>query len=92
VDATTRASAIAHPAPKALITTVSGTAQMTTIGIPWPGFTGIIIFIPTAAFTGATGGTITATAGPIGLAFTAVTGKILILAWDGALWWPSYVS
>ncbi len=91
-DLTTRASAIAMPAPNALITTVSGTAAMTTIGIPWPAFTGVIKYIPTAAFTGATGGTATATALPIGLAFTAVIGKVLDLTCDGIKWYPSYVS
>ena len=92
VDPITRASAIAMPAPVARITTVSGTAEMTTIGIPWPGFTGSIVFIPTGAFTGATGGTATATAKPIGKAFTAVAGKALELYCDGLNWYPSYTS
>ncbi len=90
VNPTAVASAIAHPAPTALVTTVSGTAAMTTIGLPWPGFTGFIIFIPTGAFTGATGGTATATALPIGLAFQAVVGIALVLVCDGANWYPSY--
>ena len=88
----TVASAIAMSAPTARITTVSGTAEMTTIAIPWPNFTGSIVYIPTAAFTGATGGTATATAKPIGKAFTAVAGKALELYFDGSLWYPSYTS
>lgn len=91
VDPVTRASAVAQAAPKALITTVSGTAALTTIDLPWPGFTGFIILIPTAAFTGATGGTATDTSKPIGLAFTAVVGKALMMVFDGTKWWPNYV-
>ena len=92
VNPVTVGSAIAHPAPTARITTVSGTAEMTTIGIPWSGFTGSVVFIPTAAFTGATGGTATATAKPIGKAFTAVAGKALEMFCDGILWYPSYIA
>lgn len=90
----TVASAIAHPAPTALITTVSGTAEMTTIGLPWTGFCGFVVFLPTGAFTGATGGTATATAAPIGKAFTAVAGKALIMFYSQAanLWYPCYTS
>lgn len=92
VDPVTRASAVAMTAPNAYLTTVSGTAAMTTIDLPWLGFTGTIAFRPTAAFTGATGGTGTSSAGAIGLAFTAVIGKVLFLTFDGSLWWPSYTS
>lgn len=92
VNPVTVASAIAHPAPTAFVTTVSGTAEMTTIGLPWQGFTGAICFIPTQAFTGAIGGTATATAKPIGKAFTAVAGKALFMVFDGTLWYPSYTS
>jgi hypothetical protein len=74
VNPVTIASAIAHPAPTAQVTTVSG------------------VFIPTGAFTGATGGTATATAKPIGKAFTAVAGKALHMTCDGLLWYPSYTS
>ena len=92
VDPVTVASAVAQPAPNALVTTVSGTQELTTIAVPWPGFTGFIILIPTGTFTGATGGTATATAKPIGKAFTAVVGKPLIMVFDGSLWYPSYTS
>lgn len=92
VDPVTVASTTAMPAPKALISTVSGTVAITTIDIPWPGFTGVIKYIPTAAFTGATGGAATDTSKPVGLAFTAVIGKVIELAFDGTKWYPSYVS
>jgi len=92
VNPVTVASTTAMPAPSALISTVSGTVAITTIAVPWPGFTGKISYIPTAAFTGATGGTADGTNMPIGLAFTAVIGKVLDLSFDGAKWYPSYVS
>jgi len=82
------------PAPRALITTVSGALAITLIPLPWPGFTGEIIFVPTGAFTGATGGVATEINKPIGLAFTAVVGKplsLLYLARTG-LWYPSYIA
>lgn len=88
----TTASTTSMPAPTALITTVSGTVAITTITLPWTGFTGSIKYIPTGAFTGATGGTASGLAKPVGLAFTAVTGKVLELTFDGTLWYPSYVS
>lgn len=70
---------------------VSGTAQMTTIALPYTGFAGKVSFIPTAAFTGATGG---AAGTAIGLAFTAVIGKVLDLVYNPitGLWYPSYVA
>ena len=92
VDPTTVASTTAMPAPLAMVSTVSGSTAITTIGIPWPGFTGFIKYIPTGAFTGATGGVATASALPIGLAFTAVVGRVLELTCDGKKFYPSYVS
>lgn len=89
------ASAVAMPAPLAAIQRVSGTAAMTTIGLPWPDFEGQVHFIPTAAFTGATGGAAATTlAAPIGLAFTAVVGKVLTLTFlrSTGLWYPNYVA
>jgi hypothetical protein len=68
---------------------VSGTQAINQIAPPYTGFQGTIILIPDAAFTGVTTGT---GSGPIGLAFTAVTGKALALTFDGAAWYPSYVS
>lgn len=91
VDPIVRASvAGAQPAPVAYITHLSGTNQLTSIDLPWLGFTGTICFIPDAAFTGATGGTSTSSTGAIGKAFTAVAAKALYLTYDGALWYPSY--
>ena len=89
---TTVASAIAMDAPTAFITRVSGTAEMTTIGLPWDSFAGEICFIPTAAFTGATSGTASATAGKIGLAFTAVAARALFLVYEPTTqaWYPHY--
>lgn len=90
VDPIVRPSAVAMTQPVAYLTVVSGALAMTTIDLPFIGFTGTIAFRPTGAFTGATGGTTTSTTGAIGLAFTAVVGKILFLTYDGALWYPSY--
>lgn len=93
VDPVVRASvAGAQPAPVAYLTVISGALALTTIGLPWEGFTGTIALRPTGAFTGAIGGTSTALVGAIGLAFTAVVGKILFMTYDGALWYPSYTA
>lgn len=95
VESAIIASAVAMPAPLSKIQRVSGTAAMTTIGLPYPDFEGTVIFIPTAAFTGATGGAAATTlAAPIGLAFTAVVGKALYLTFIRVtgLWYPSYVA
>ena len=89
------ASAVAMTAPQYLCTRVSGTAAMTTIGLPWPDFDGFIIFIPTAVFTFATGGAaMTTLAAPIGLAGSAVVGKALhfVLMRSAGLWYPSYIA
>lgn len=81
-----------QPAPSGYITTVSGALAMTLIPLPWPGFTGTICFIPTGAFTGATGGVATAVNKPIAVAFTAVVGKALFLTYSNqsGMWHPSY--
>lgn len=92
VNPTSVASTTAMPAPASLITTVSGTNAISTIAIPYAGFQGTIKYIPTAAFTGATGGSSDAVNKPIGKAFTAVAGKVLDLTFDGFNWYPSYVS
>src|SRR5258708_1218628 len=94
VNPTVVASTTNMPAPKALVSTVSGTVAVGTIAIPWPNFTGFIRYIPTAAFTGTTGATsgVAGTDYPIGLAFTAVIGKVLDLTFDGNKWYPSYVA
>lgn len=79
-----------------LITPVSGTTEITTFKIP-AGFRGIFYLRPTAAFTGATGGTAVASDGtnevvPVGLAFTAVAGKVLTMLCTGGYIYPSYTS
>lgn len=77
------------------ITKVSGTAAMTAVRVP-KGFRGTIALIPTAAFTGATGGAADLAQTsydqfPIGLAFTAVVGKTLFLTLGpDNLLYPSY--
>ncbi len=75
----------------AFITYVSGTNQMTAVQVP-AGFRGLIVLIPSGAFTGATGGAyasdgVTDTI-PIGKAFTAVAQRALILVIDGLLAYP----
>ena len=73
---------------------VSGTAEITLITLPYDGFAGTIYFSPLGAFTGATGGVATTLNKPVGLAFTAVTGKTLALTYfpSTGKWYPSYVS
>lgn len=89
------ASAVAMPAPAAKIQRVSGTAAMTTLGLPWPDFEGHVVFIPTAIFTWATGGAAATTlAAPFGLAGSAVVGKALWFTFlrSTGLWYPSYIT
>lgn len=69
----------------ALIYTISGTAAITGITVPYTGFTGFIILIPSGIFTWTA-------AGNIGLAGTAVVGKAIIMAYDGTKWWPSVIA
>lgn len=75
------------------ITKVSGTNQMTGFRLP-RGFRGIFVLIPTAAFTGATGGALAySTDGetediPIAKAFTAVADQFILCISDGALVYP----
>ena len=78
--------------PKCLIARVSGTEQITTLALPWIGFSGYVTFLPTGAFTGTTGGTSSITVGAIGKAFTAVASKALRLVYfpPTGLWYPSY--
>lgn len=89
VNPTPVASAAAMPAPLAQITTVSGAAAISTIALPWPGFTGAITLIPTGAFTMATGGTADAVNKPIGKAMAAATvGLPITVFFDGNMWYP----
>lgn len=66
---------------------VSGTTAVATIVVPAGFKPGMQLFInPSGIFA-------TTTAGNIGLITSAtVVGRILIMTWDGAHWWPSYVS
>lgn len=87
------AAGVVNPINYAL-TTVSGTNAITAFQLP-SGFRGMFTLRPTGAFTGATGGAyasdgVTDTI-PIGLAFTAVVGRPLIMFTDGKLCYPNYV-
>jgi len=92
--ATLASSASVSLAVTSYIHAVSGTAEQLLIDIPYAGFAGTIALRPTGTFTGATTGTATATAKKIGLAFTAVVGKILYMTYvpSTALWYPSYTA
>lgn len=66
------ASAATLPAPTGYVNHVTGTTQTTLIPLPYEGFEGTIVFIPAAAWTGATGGVATATNKPLAAAFVGV--------------------
>lgn len=74
-------------APTQVVSFVSGTTAIATITPPSPisAGGGIIVLIPTAAFT-------TNTLGNIALASTAVINKALIMTYDSTTtkWYPSY--
>jgi len=94
VDPVTRASVAGVNNPiNYAVTFVSGTAAITALKVP-SGFRGALALVPTGAFTGATGGAYasdgTTDTIPIGLAFTAVASKPLIMVTDGNLFYPSY--
>ena len=61
---------------------ISGTAAIVNLIAP-KGFTGPVYLIPDGLWTTTTGGN-------IALASTAVVNKVLIMVYDGALWYPSY--
>lgn len=65
------------------VTPVSGTNAISTINLPYAGFTGPAYLMPTGAFTLATGGN-------IAKASTAVVGQAMTIVWDGVKWNPSY--
>lgn len=75
------------------ITKISGTNAMTGFRLP-RGFRGSFLVIPTAAFTGATGGTLAYSSDgltediPFGSAFTAIANKAILFVTDGALVYP----
>lgn len=60
---------------------VSGTAALTNLVPPFPGFVGEITLIPDAAFT-------TVATGNIGAAITAVVGRPVGMFFDGVKWYP----
>ena len=74
--------------PKTDVIYVTGTAAIATI-VPalGPGFSQVLFIIPAGAFT-------TVTTGNIGLAATAVAGRLMTLVYDKTLakWYPSYAS
>lgn len=72
-------------APTGPIFPVSGTTTISTISLPYPGFTGTIRIIPTGAVPFTTGGN-------IAKAFTATAGQQLDMTFDGSLWQPSYTT
>lgn len=94
VDGIVRASVASTANPIiAYLTTISGALAITGFQLP-SGFRGTFALRPTGAFTLATGGTYasdgTTDTIPIGLASTAVVGKILFITTDGLLCYPSY--
>jgi hypothetical protein len=78
------------PAPEALITQVSGSAAITTIQLPWTGFTGIIILAGAtgSSATLATGGTAVGPNLPIATAGSIPAGGAQMLYSDGKQWYP----
>jgi hypothetical protein len=74
-------------APTKMISFISGTTQITTITAPSPISSGggVIVLIPTGAWT-------TGTSGNIAIATTAVVSKALFMTYDitTAKWYPSY--
>ena len=75
------------------VTTVSGTAAITGFRLP-RGFRGIFVVVPTAAFTGVTGGVLAYSADgetediPLGKALTAVVAQPVLFVSDGKLVYP----
>ncbi len=69
--------------PTGMIFHVTGTTAITTINLPYAGFTGSITIIPDAAFT-------TGTAGNIAVTTNAAISKAITFTYDGTKWYPSY--
>ena len=87
VDPNTMASPAGVITPTYPITVVSGTNAITGITVPYNGFQGTIILLPTGIFTWTT-------ATNIALAGTAVVGKALFFTYNPvtAKWYPSYIA
>lgn len=68
-------------------TRISGTTAIDTIQLPWEGFEGTLVLIPTAIWT-------LSTSGNVGLAATAVVGKAMHITYSQqtSKWYPSYTS
>lgn len=66
---------------------VTGTTAIVNITVPWTGFQGDIVFVPTGVFTWTN-------AGNIALAGTAVVSKALTFSYNAltAKWYPSYIA
>lgn len=73
--------------PQGLITVVSGALAITGITIPYATFSGMIMMVPTGAFTWTV-------ATNIALAGTAVVGKWLGMVYlpSTVKWYPSYIA
>ena len=80
VTATTAANSIT---PTGKVFHVTGATPIQYIVVPYSGFIGSRTIIPDSAYTTITGGN-------IGIASTAVVGKIMIMTFDGTKWYPSY--
>jgi len=76
-----------QPAPLAYITIVSGTAAIVTLTVPYTGFQGTIVLIPTGAFTWTT-------AGNIALAGTATDKRAIHFTYvqSTGKWYPSIIA
>lgn len=73
--------------PTHLIHQVGGATPIVNITEPWAGFGGLIVLLPTSAFTWTA-------AGNIGLAGTAVIAKAVVFAYHQTLkkWYPSVIA
>lgn len=69
--------------PTGTVFHVTGATTIQTISIPYTGFIGSITIIPDSALT-------LGTTGNIGLGSSGITGKALIMTYDGTKWYPSY--
>ena len=74
-------------APTHRIHWITGTAEITTITLPWNTFSGELILVPAGAFTTATGGN-------IAVAVTAVANRPLHFTYHPGkgLWYPHAIA
>lgn len=73
-------------APQGYLSRVSGTTEVVNITVPYTGFAGTIVLVPTGAFTWTA-------AGNIAVLGTAVVSRALMMTYvpSAAKWYPSYV-